>query len=118
LVGSLTETAMIRVRLLRRAVLWVLVVLLAAHANAQQPQPTPPALEPAKAPRPVASPTAAPVLERKAIDILQASSRRLATARSMRFTAVVSHESPSRLGQRSSTPHGRRSRCSAPTSCA
>ncbi len=69
-------------------------MLLTANANAQQ---TPPASEPAKAPSPTAPPTA-PVLEPKAIDILKASSSRLAAARSMTFTAVVSYESPSRLG--------------------
>lgn len=39
-----------------------------------------------------------PVLEAKAIDILKASSARLAAAKSMSFTAVVSYESPSRFG--------------------
>jgi hypothetical protein len=38
------------------------------------------------------------VLEPKAIELLKAASRRLAAARSMRFTAVVSYEHPSRLG--------------------
>jgi len=89
---------MIRVRVLGRALLFSVGILMATHANAQQPQQTP-ASEPAKAPRPVAAPPPAePALERKAIDILQASSRRLAAARSMSFTAVVSYESPSRLG--------------------
>jgi hypothetical protein len=39
-----------------------------------------------------------PVLEPKAIDLLKAASDRLAAARAMRFTAVVSYESPSSLG--------------------
>ena len=39
-----------------------------------------------------------PVLEAKAIDILKASSARLAAAKSMSFTAVVSYESQSRFG--------------------
>ena len=39
-----------------------------------------------------------PMLEAKAIDILKASSARLAAAKSMSFTAVVSYESPSRFG--------------------
>ena len=38
------------------------------------------------------------VLEPRAIDILKAASARLAAAKSMSFTAVVSYESPSRLG--------------------
>ena len=37
-------------------------------------------------------------LEPKAIEILKAASSRLAAARTMSFTAVVSYESPSRLG--------------------
>ncbi len=37
-------------------------------------------------------------LEPKAIEILKAASARLAAARSMSFTAVVSYENPSRLG--------------------
>ena len=37
-------------------------------------------------------------LEPKAIEILKAASARLAAAKSMAFTAVVSYESPSRLG--------------------
>jgi len=47
------------------------------------------------------SPVAAeakPVLEPKAIDLLKAASSRLAAARTMTFTAVISYESPSRLG--------------------
>jgi hypothetical protein len=39
-----------------------------------------------------------PMLEAKAIEILKASSARLAAAHSMSFTAVVTYESPSRLG--------------------
>jgi hypothetical protein len=68
--------------------------------NAQQPPPQPvaPASEPAKAPSPAAEPPAPPALEPKAIEILKASSRRLAAARTMRFTAVVSYESPSLPG--------------------
>jgi hypothetical protein len=95
-VGSLAETAMVRVRLLGRALMFALGVLLATNASAQQ---TPPASEPAKAPSPAAPPTAEPALEPKAIDILQASSRRLAAARSLSFTAVVSYESPSLVRQ-------------------
>jgi len=39
-----------------------------------------------------------PPLETKAVDILKASSAKLAGAKAMSFTAVVSYESPSRLG--------------------
>ena len=41
---------------------------------------------------------ARPGLEPQAIDLLKAASDRLAAARSMSFTAVVTYESPSRLG--------------------
>jgi len=70
-----------------RALLLVLGLCLATTANAQQPQPAPPATEPAK-----------PVLESKAVEILKASSSRLAAARTLSFTAVVSYESPSLPG--------------------
>ena len=52
----------------------------------------------AKAPSPPPVPPPAFVLEPKAIDILKAACSRLAAAKSMTFTAVVSYESPSRLG--------------------
>lgn len=45
-----------------------------------------------------AAPAAMPALEQKAIDILKASSARLAAAHSMSFTAVVTYENPTRLG--------------------
>lgn len=62
---------------------------LATAANAQQPQPAPATV----APGPVRS-----TLEPKALDILKASASRLAAARTMSFTAVVSYESPSLPG--------------------
>jgi hypothetical protein len=82
---------------------WALLVALgtglAASAAAQQPTPAaPPASAAATSPTPAAPPAAELQLEPKAIAILKASSSRLAAARSMSFTAVVSHESPSRLG--------------------
>jgi hypothetical protein len=45
-----------------------------------------------------AAPAFQPCLEPRAIDILKAASGRLAAAKSMSFTAVVSYEGPSRLG--------------------
>ncbi|MBN8508771.1 MAG: DUF2092 domain-containing protein [Burkholderiales bacterium] len=39
-----------------------------------------------------------PILEQRAVDLLQAMSQRLAAARSMSFTAVAAYEYPSRLG--------------------
>jgi len=61
-----------------------------------------PAQPAAKAAKPAAKRPGAPAvqmgLEPKAIDILKAASARLAAAKSMTFTAVVSYESPSRFG--------------------
>jgi hypothetical protein len=59
------------------------------------------AVDAQQAPPPVSGTTApseAPALEPKAIELLKASSSRLAAARSMSFTATVSYESPSRSG--------------------
>ncbi len=99
-IRSTREATMMRGRRLARALVLALGVCLVASANAQQPplQPAAPASEPAKAPTPTAEPSAPPALEPKAIEILKASSRRLAAARTMSFTAVVSYENPSRPG--------------------
>jgi hypothetical protein len=65
-------------------------------AGADAPaQPAAKAAKPAKQP---AAPAVQLALEPKAIDILKAASARLAAAKSMTFTAVVSYESPSRFG--------------------
>ena len=74
------------------------VVALSTAATAQTPaKPTPPAAKKA-APRKPVSTEAHSGLEPKAIDILKASSAKLASAQSMSFTAVVTYESPSRVG--------------------
>lgn len=78
---------------------WPLLLVLSLFLNAvvaQGAQQAPTAKSTAK----VASkaPAFKPVLEPKAIELLKAASSRLAAARSMSFTAVVSYESPSRLG--------------------
>ena len=86
---------MIRGRWFAWAMPVALGACLAASATAQQ-QPAPPA--PGASPGPAAPAPAPPALEPKAIAILKASSARLAAARTMSFTAVVSYESPSRLG--------------------
>jgi hypothetical protein len=49
-------------------------------------------------PVPAAGPTAPEALEPRAIEVLKASSARLAAARTMSFTATAEYESPSRLG--------------------
>jgi len=74
------------------------VLLVATGASAQQSQP---AKKPAKAVKTPSPPPVPPpdfTLEPKAIDILKAACSRLAAAKAMAFTAVVSYESPSRLG--------------------
>jgi len=97
----LPKTGMNRGRTLGRTLLGalVLVAFLTASGNAQQPQKAPKASKPAKSQSKVeAPPEVQLVLEPKAIDLLKASCSRLAAARTMSFTAVVSYESPSRLG--------------------
>jgi len=71
-----------------------LIALLSTSAGAQQSAPAPQTPEAAKP----TAPAPPPAIEPKAIEILKASSNRLAAARSMSFTAVVSYESPSRFG--------------------
>jgi hypothetical protein len=85
-------------RYTRYTLLLALGVFLVTGVHAQQPQPAPPAVKLAKAPRKAAAPAVEPVLEPKALEILKAASDRLAAAHAMRFTAAVSYESPSRLG--------------------
>jgi hypothetical protein len=71
-------------------------MLLAASGNAQQaPHATKHVAAPAAK---AAAPSFQPGLEQRAIDILKAASARLAAAKTMSFTAIVSYESPSRLG--------------------
>jgi hypothetical protein len=89
---------MIRTKFLRYALLLALGMFLATSGYAQQSQPAPQAAKPAKASKKAAAPVLEPVLEPKAIEILKAASERLAAARAMRFTAVISYESSSRLG--------------------
>jgi len=86
---------------------WILllaltVVVVATSASAQD---APAKAEKPKKAAPVAkTPSLPPVpapdftLEPKAMDILKAACSRLAAAKAMTFTAVVSYESPSRLG--------------------
>ena len=82
-----------RNHLFRRALLLSVALLAATSAGAQQPAP------PASAPSPPAAPAEpALTLEPRAIEVLKASSARLAAARTMSFSAVVSYESPSRPG--------------------
>lgn len=89
---------MTRNKLLAGILLVAAGMFLAASGNAQQPQDAPRAAKPAKASKKAPAKPPAPELEAKAIDLLKAMCGRLAAARSMSFTAVVTYESPSRIG--------------------
>ncbi len=87
---------MIQYPIVRRAAVFAACLLLVGSVHAQQPAPMAKAAKPAK----VSSKVAArqPLVETRAIDLLQAMSARLAAARSMAFTAVVTYEAPSLIG--------------------
>ncbi|MGO4809876.1 DUF2092 domain-containing protein [Cupriavidus sp. 2MCAB6] len=90
---------MINEKLLLRAAFVVLGLLLSANGMAQPSQPA--QNKPKAAAKPVpkaAAPAFQAGIEPRAVDILKGASARLAAARTMAFTAVVSYESPSRLG--------------------
>src|SRR5450432_2838681 len=89
---------MIRCKFLGRALLLAVGMSLAAGANAQSATPAPKESKAAKSTKKPLAPAVQMGLEPKAIEILKAASARLAAAKSMAFTAVVSYESPSRLG--------------------
>jgi hypothetical protein len=74
------------------------IVLVAAGGNAQDPVQEPGVPKAGSTRGTTAAPTADFRIEPKAVELLKASSQRLAAARTMRFTALVSYESPSRLG--------------------
>jgi hypothetical protein len=78
-------------------VLTIIGTLLFARAAAYSAQPAP-AAKTAKPPAKQARPMIDAVIETKAIDLLKAASSRLAAAKSMKFTAVISYEAPSRYG--------------------
>ena len=108
---------MIRNKSLKYALLLALGVFLATSGHAQQPQPAPPAAKSAKASKKTAAPAVEPVLEPKAMEILKAASDRLAAARAMRFTAVISYEARAASARPSSIRRRPRSRCNDLTSC-
>ena len=86
-----------RAGVIRRGVLAVALLLAAGPLLGASPEA--PAQKPApKAAKKPAAPAAQMGLEPRAIDILKAASARLAAAKSMTFTAIVSYESPSRFG--------------------
>ncbi|AXF17450.1 DUF2092 domain-containing protein [Paraburkholderia caledonica] len=89
---------MIYAKFLRCVTLAALGLSLIASGHAQQPQKTQHTAKAAARPPKAAAPAFQPGLEPRAIDVLKATCARLAAAQSMAFTAVVSYESPSRLG--------------------
>lgn len=78
----------------------ILTAFFSPDIYAQQPaqQAKPPKREQAAKKQALVTLQVQMIIEPKAIEVLKASCDRLASARSMRFTAVVSYESPSRLG--------------------
>ena len=91
---------MIKENSLSRA-LWLalaLVLFLAVDGNAGETKQAPKASKSSKSQRKEAPPPVQMTLEPKAMDLIKAVSDRLAAARTMSFTAVVSYESASRLG--------------------
>src|SRR5262245_36158425 len=90
--------------MMRGFYLFVLVSMLLYGGSAAAQDAAPKAKKPAKTakeaktPSPPSLPPPDFTLEPKAIDIMKAACSRLAAAKSMTFTAVVSYESPSRLG--------------------
>jgi len=88
-----------------RAVALMVGLFVAVNATAQTAAPaakaaTPPA-KASKPAKPAKKPAEAPfklILEPKAMDLLKATSARLAAAKTMSFTATVGYEFPSKLG--------------------
>ncbi len=90
---------MIGLGILGRALLLAAGMALAGGVNAQQAAPTTKVTKPGSKPAAKAVSKPAPAeLEPKAMEILKAMSAKLAAAKAMSFTAVVTYESPSRLG--------------------
>ncbi len=73
----------------------LLLALFAAGVWAKEPATMGKAATASKAPPP---PVVQPLLEPRATDLLKAMSDRLAAARAMSFTALITYEHPSRLG--------------------
>lgn len=86
-----------KLALLGRAAPLLIAAALALPAFAQAPAASKPPAAKAAPKKPAAKPFT-PVLEPRAVELLQAMSRRLAAAKSLSFTAVAAYEYPSRLG--------------------
>ena len=77
----------------------IALVLSLLAATGVSAQTVPSGAKPAKpAVKKKAAPVDKPALEARAVDLLKATSARLAAAKAMSFTATVSYEHPSRLG--------------------
>ncbi len=94
-----------RFRYLERALMLVAGIMVAASGAAQSPAPAGAPAKPgapAKAAKPAAKKPAASgfklILEPRAMELLKATSAKLAAAKSMSFTATVGYEYPSKLG--------------------
>jgi len=98
--GFSSVAAMIRAMCTGRvlALALALVVFLTVTANAQQAQQIPKLSKPAKSSGKDNPPPVQMTLEPKALEILKAACDRLAAARTMSFTAMVTYESPCRFG--------------------
>ena len=84
-----------------RAMALAVSVVVATGAAAQTAADVKPAAPPAKAAKPAKKPAAPQfklVLEPRAMELLKATSERVAAAKSMSFTATVGYEYPSKLG--------------------
>jgi hypothetical protein len=87
----------VKLALMRSAAALLIAAALAVPAFAQAPASSKPPAAKAAPKKPATKPVT-PVLEPRAVELLQAMSRRLAAARSLSFTAVAAYEYPSRLG--------------------
>jgi hypothetical protein len=98
----LSVVAMLKDKRIGRALVLalVLVAFIAASVSAQQAKQTPkPSKKPAKKTgKQAAPPPVKLTIEPKATELLKAACEKLAAARTMSFSAVVTYESPSRLG--------------------
>jgi hypothetical protein len=92
-IGWASDARAVRDASLHRALPLVLGLVLAAAAAGCQHAP-----QQAQQAQETFALDARPVFEPKAIDLLKATSARLAAARALTFTAVVSYEHPSRFG--------------------
>jgi hypothetical protein len=89
---------MIGFEFLKRGFALALGVCVTASAMAQQMPSAPKATKSTKGSSKAAAAPAASELEPKAVELLRAACDRLAAAKSMSFTAVVTYESPTRIG--------------------